>query len=111
MTLKKLLTFWDPALEGLPMKTLLLTPCMFGVLCVVSAAPSPAANFRRPGEYELSQADVCRANCKANADSCRTQCSDPEEQEQCIVNCDSSACKANCDRFEDVCKQHCQSPG
>ena len=93
------------------MKTLLLTLCISGALFVASAAPSSAANFRRVGEYTLTQTEDCQTSCKAKADSCRTQCSDPEEQEQCIIGCDSSACKTNCDTFEDACKQRCQNPG
>jgi hypothetical protein len=111
MTLKKLLTFWHPALEGLSMKTLLLTTCLSGALIIASAAPSLAANLHRAGAYEFGQAEACQTSCNANADACRTQCSDPEEQEQCIVDCDKSECKANCATFEDACKQHCQNPG
>jgi hypothetical protein len=109
--LKKLLTFCDPALEGLFMKTLLLTTCMFGALICASAAPSLAASLPRAGEFELSQANGCQASCRVNADACRAQCSDPEEQTQCVVECDKSACMGNCDKFETVCKQHCPSPG
>jgi hypothetical protein len=93
------------------MKTMLLTTCMIGALTLAGAAPSPAANLLRVEKYELSQADACKESCRTNANSCREQCSDPEEQAQCIVDCDKSACKANCDKFEDTCKQHCQSPG
>ncbi|HUZ92113.1 MAG TPA: hypothetical protein VMU78_09470 [Methylocella sp.] len=109
MTLKKkLLTFCDPTLEGLSMKTLLLTTCMFGALIAASAAPSLAANLP---EVELSQANGCQASCRANADACRAQCSDPEEQTQCVVECDRSACLGKCNKFEAACKQHCPSPG
>jgi hypothetical protein len=91
------------------MKNLLLTICMSGALIVASAASSPAANLPRAGEYKLSQADACQTSCKTNADSCRAQCADPEEQEQCIVGCDKGECNANCNKFEDNCKRHCPS--
>jgi hypothetical protein len=93
------------------MKTFLLAICMSGTLIVASAAPSPAGDLSRPGDYKLSQGDACHTGCRANADACRTLCSDPEEQAQCIVDCDKSACKANCDKFEDACKQRCPKPG
>jgi hypothetical protein len=93
------------------MKTLLLIPCLFGALIMASAAPSLAANNHRAGEVEISQAEACQASCRANAESCRTQCSDSEEQEQCVVGCDKAACKANCATFEDTCKQRCQQSG
>jgi hypothetical protein len=91
------------------MKNLLLAICMSGALSVASAAPSPAANLPRAGEFKLSQADACQTSCRTNADSCRALCSDPEEQEQCIVDCDKGACITNCNKFEDNCKQHCPS--
>ncbi len=88
-----------------------LTTCMLGALIVGSAAPSPAANLPRAGEYKLSQANTCQTLCHTNADACRAQCSDPEEQAQCIVECDKSTCMGNCEKFENACKQRCQSPG
>ncbi|HUB63538.1 MAG TPA: hypothetical protein VL996_03695 [Methylocella sp.] len=93
------------------MKTLLLIPCLAGALILSSAVPTLAAHLPGTGEYELSQADACRTNCQMNAKACREQCTDPEELQQCIVDCDSFACKANCDAFENKCKQHCPSPG
>jgi hypothetical protein len=93
------------------MKTLLLTTCMHGALIAASAAPSLAANLSRAGEFELSQANGCQASCRVNADACRAQCSDPDEQAQCVVECDKSACLGKCNKFEEVCKQHCPSPG
>jgi hypothetical protein len=90
------------------MKKTLRTTCIFGTLLLASAA---AANLSRAGAYELSQADTCQANCRVNTDACNSQCSDPEEQQQCIVNCDKAACQANCKTFEDNCKRHCPSPG
>ena len=93
------------------MKTFLLAICMSGTLIAASAAPSPAANPSRLGEYKLSQADACHTSCRANAEACRTLCSDPEEQVQCIVECDKSACNANCNKFEDACKQRCPTGG
>jgi hypothetical protein len=90
------------------MKILLLALCMSGALIAGSAAES---NLSGPGGYKLSQAEACQTSCKANADACRSQCSDPEEQEQCIVDCDRVACKENCEKFEYLCKQRCQKPG
>ncbi len=91
------------------MKTFLLSSCIFGALMMAGGAPSPAGDLSRTGEYKLSQGDVCETNCRTNANSCRAQCADPEEQEQCIVNCDKSECKANCDKFEAACTKRCQS--
>ena len=89
------------------MKNLLVTLCMSAALIVASAAPSPAANLPRVAEYNLSQADACQTSCKTNADTCRAQCADPEEQEQCIVACGTGECMATCNKFEDNCKRHC----
>jgi hypothetical protein len=91
------------------MKTFLLTTCIFGALMTASAAPSPAANLLRTGEHKLTLAGECETNCRTNADSCRAQCADPEEQEQCIVNCGKSECNANCEKFERSCTEHCAS--
>ena len=91
------------------MKTFLLTTCIFGALAMASGAPSPAGDLSRTGEHKLSQGDACETNCRTNANSCRAQCADPEEQEQCIVACDKGDCKASCDKFERNCNQHCQS--
>jgi hypothetical protein len=90
------------------MKILLLTICLSGALIAGSAA---ASNLPGTGGYEFSQVDACQASCQANAQACRGQCTDPEEQEQCIVDCDSAACKTNCEKFEYLCKQRCQNPG
>ncbi len=87
---------------------ILFALCMSGALIAGSAA---AANLPGSGEYKLSQAEACQASCKANADACRAQCSDPEEQEQCIVDCDRAACKVNCEKFEYLCTKRCQNPG
>jgi hypothetical protein len=89
------------------MKTSLFTTFMFGVLLAASTAPSLAADHSRLGEFKLSQAGACKASCKANANSCRAQCSDPEERANCLYECDT--CMANCEKFEDACKQHCPS--
>ena len=93
------------------MKNLLLTICMSGALIVASAASSPAVNLPGAGEYKLSQADACQTSCKTNADACRAQCADPEEQEQCIVDCEKGECNGICNKFEDNCKRHCPSSG
>lgn len=90
------------------MKILQLTTSLFMLLI---SAGAMAADLPRTGTYELAQADACQVSCRANADACRQQCSDPEEQTQCIVLCDKSDCKANCQKFEDGCKQRCQNPG
>jgi hypothetical protein len=92
------------------MKTFLLTTC-FGALMMASGAPSPAGDLSRTGEYKLSQGDACHTSCRVNADACRTQCSDPEEQAQCIVECNKSACMANCAKFERSCNQRCPTGG
>ena len=68
-----------------------------------------ADDLSRTGEHKLRLADDCETMCRTNANACRTQCADPEEQEQCIVNCGKSECKAGCDKFERACKQHCPS--
>ena len=91
------------------MKTILLTTCIFGALMMASGAPSPAGDLSRAGETKLRLADDCETNCRTNANACRAQCADPEEQEQCIVNCGKSECSASCDKFERNCNQHCQS--
>ena len=91
------------------MKTFLLTTCIFGALMMAGGAPSPAGDFSRTGEYKLRLADDCETNCRTNANACRTQCADPEEQQQCIVNCGKSECNAGCDKFERACNQHCPS--
>jgi hypothetical protein len=91
------------------MKTFLLTTCIFGALMMASGAPSPAGDLSRTGETKLRLAGDCETNCRTNANACRAQCADPEEQEQCIVNCGKSECSAGCDKFEHSCNQHCQS--
>jgi len=91
------------------MKTFLLTTCMFGALMMASGALSAAGDLSRTGEHKFRLADDCETNCRTNANSCRAQCADPEEQEQCIVNCGKSECTANCDKFEQSCNQHCPS--
>jgi hypothetical protein len=93
---------------GVPMKNPLLTICLFGTLIMASAAPSPAGTLLGGADDKVSQADVCQASCRANADACRTQCSDPEEEAQCIVDCDKGECKTNCNNFEAACKQRCE---
>jgi hypothetical protein len=93
------------------MKNLLLAICISGALSAVSAAPALAANLSRAGEYKLCQADACQTSCRTNADACRAQCSDPEEEKQCIVACGKGECKAMCDKFENNCKLHCPSSG
>ena len=91
------------------MKTFLLTTCVFGALIMTSGVPSLAGGLSRAGETKLRLADDCETNCRTNANACRAQCADPEEQEQCIVNCGKSECSADCDKFERSCNQHCQS--
>ena len=91
------------------MKTFLLTTCIFGALMVTSGAPSPAGDLSHTGQHKLRLADDCQMSCRANADACRAQCADPEEKEQCIVNCGRSECKSGCDKFESSCTQHCPS--
>ncbi len=87
----------------------LLTNCIFGALMMASGAPSSAGDLSRTGEGTLQLADDCQTYCRANADACRTQCADPDEQAQCIVNCGKADCKAGCDKFERACNQHCPS--
>ena len=89
------------------MKTFLLTTCIFGALMMASAAPSRAGDLFRAGRLRL--ADACETNCRTNADACRAQCADPEEKEQCIVNCGRSECSSGYDKFEHSCIQHCPS--
>jgi hypothetical protein len=89
------------------MKTFLLTTCIFGALMTASAAPSRAGDLSRAGQLRL--ADACETNCRTNANACREQCADPEEKEQCIVNCSKSECNSVCDKFEHSCIQHCPS--
>jgi len=91
------------------MKTILLTTCIFGALMMASGAPSPTGDLSRAGETKLKLADDCETNCRTNANACRAQCADPEEQEQCIVACDKGECKASCDKFERNCNQRCTS--
>jgi hypothetical protein len=91
------------------MKTFLLTACVFGVLMVASAAPGRAGDLFGTGQHKLRLADACETNCRTNADACRAQCGDPEEKEQCIVNCGRSECKSGCDKFERSCTEHCPS--
>jgi hypothetical protein len=91
------------------MKTFLLTTSVFAALMMASGAPSPAASLSRTGEHKLRLADDCETNCRTNADACRAQCANPEEQEQCIVDCGKGECKASCDKFERNCNQHCPS--
>jgi hypothetical protein len=76
---------------------------------MASGVQSPAGDLSRTGELKSKLADACETMCRTNADSCRAQCADPEEQEQCIVNCGKSECTANCNKFERNCNQHCQS--
>ncbi len=77
---------------------------------MASGAPSPAGDRSRAGDGKLRLADACETTCRTNANSCRAQCVDPEEKEQCIVNCGKSECTASCDKFERSCKEHCPSP-
>jgi len=100
---KKLLTFYRDTLEEGPMKMLRLT-LFWAVLVIPNASPMVLAAGT---QAELAQADSCQASCKANADACRAQCSDPEEQQQCIVACGRSECAGNCKRYEEACKKHC----
>ena len=93
------------------MKAFLLTTCIFGALMMASGVPSPAGDLSRTGETKLRLAGDCETNCRTNADACRAQCADPEEQAQCIVECDKSTCKANCNKFEDACKGRCPTGG
>ena len=93
------------------MKTFLLTACVFGALMVASAAPTRAGDLSRAGQPKLRLADACETNCRTNANACREQCAEPEEQEQCIVGCDKGECKASCDKFEETCNRRCLSPG
>jgi hypothetical protein len=90
------------------MKTFLLTTCIFGALMMASAAPTGAGDSPA-GKHKLRLADACETNCRTNADACRAQCADPEEKEQCIVNCGRSECKSGCDKFERSCTQRCPS--
>jgi hypothetical protein len=91
------------------MRTLLLTTCILGALMLASGAPAPAGDLSRTGEHKLRLADDCQTKCRTNADACRAQCADPEEQKQCIVDCGGGECKASCDKFERNCNQHCSS--
>jgi hypothetical protein len=91
------------------MKNFLLPTCMVAALMAASGAPSLAADLSRARDGTLELADDCQTYCRANADSCRAQCANPEEQEQCIVNCGKAECNAGCDKFERACNQHCQS--
>jgi hypothetical protein len=91
------------------MKSFLLTACIFGALMMASAAPSQAGDLSRAGQHKLRLADACETNCRTNANACRAQCADPEEKEQCIVNCSKSECNSGCDKFEHSCIQHCPS--
>jgi hypothetical protein len=91
------------------MKTFLLTTCILGALMMASAAPLRAGDPLSARDDKLRLADACETNCRTNANSCRAQCADPEEQEQCIVNCGKSECTANCNKFERNCTQHCPS--
>jgi len=91
------------------MRIFLLTTCIFGALMMASGARAPAGGLSRAGETVLRLADDCATNCRTNANACRAQCAEPEEQEQCIVGCDKGECKASCDKFERNCNQHCPS--
>jgi hypothetical protein len=91
------------------MKTFLLTTCVFGALMMASAAPSRAGDLSRTEQHKLRLADDCETNCRTNANACREQCADPQEKEQCIVNCGGSQCSSGCDKFEHSCIQHCPS--
>jgi hypothetical protein len=93
------------------MKNLLLTTCMFAALMAASVAPSLADDRSCAGECPIKLAAACQDYCKSNAKTCKDQCSDPQEQEQCIVDCDRSECKAGCSRFEETCIQRCPKPG
>jgi hypothetical protein len=90
------------------MKTFLLTTCILALM-TASAAPSRAGDLSRMGGVKLRLADDCATLCRTNANACRAQCADPEEQEQCIVACDKGECKASCDKFERNCNQRCTS--
>ncbi|HTV32836.1 MAG TPA: hypothetical protein VME69_06995 [Methylocella sp.] len=65
-----------------------------------------ACALPRPA-FVIADAASCQASCKTNADACRAQCSDPEEQQQCIFACGRTECQGTCNRFEEACKQHC----
>jgi hypothetical protein len=86
------------------MKAFLPITCIFVALIMISVG-----GLSRAGETKLRLAGDCETNCRTNANACRAQCADPEEQEQCIVNCGKSECSADCDKFERSCNQHCQS--
>jgi predicted metal-binding membrane protein len=93
------------------MKMSLIATFLSGALIAATTTAIPAAALPRAGEYQLSQADACLASCKANVEYCRSLCSNPEEQSQCIVDCGSGECKANCDKFEAACKERCKKAG
>jgi hypothetical protein len=86
------------------MKAFLPITCIFVALIMISVG-----GLSRAEETKLRLAGDCETNCRTNANACRAQCADPEEQEQCIVNCGKSECSADCDKFERSCNQHCQS--
>jgi hypothetical protein len=91
------------------MKNILLSTCMVAALMAADGAPSLAGDLSRARQDTLELADDCQTYCRANATTCRAQCAEPEEQEQCIVNCGKSDCIAGCDKFERSCNEHCQS--
>jgi hypothetical protein len=91
------------------MKNYLLLTSMVAALIAASGTPTSAGDRSRAREERLELADDCQTYCRANADSCRAQCANPEEQEQCIVNCGKAECNAGCDKFERACNQRCQS--
>ena len=87
------------------MKTWLLSLCL--ALAMTAAMPALAA-----GGMRMAQSEACKASCKANADACRTQCGEPEEQEQCIFgDCSPSECKGQCQTFETNCLMRCAKLG
>jgi len=89
------------------MKNFLLPVCVIAALMAASGARSLAGDLSRAREDTLELADECQTYCRANADACRAQCANSEEQEQCIVDCGKGECKASCDKFERNCNQHC----
>ena len=94
------------------MKNLRLILCVSLALSAACAVPAAAGYFPGAEKFMLGQSDACTASCLANSNACRTQCGDPEEQEQCIVgDCGISSCKADCQKFEDACRQRCAKVG
>lgn len=89
----------------------LFLPGVFLLGAFLLGAPGPGLSSLAGAAPLLAQTDGCLASCKANADACRAQCGDPEEQEQCILDCSTSSCKSDCARFEDACHKRCQKSG